>query len=73
MIDSVVNSSRCLDQEALRTSTDTDDFVLIYIFPPLFLFGIVGNFFNLCVLCTKEMRNRANDLLAAVSFSGSFV
>ncbi|KAI6176074.1 G-PROTEIN-RECEP-F1-2 domain-containing protein [Aphelenchoides bicaudatus] len=27
------------------------------------------NFLNLSILCSKEMRNRANDLLAAVSFS----
>jgi hypothetical protein len=50
-----------------------DDLVLRYLFPPLFFLGLVGNFFNLCVLCSKEMRNRANDLLAAVTFSGNFL
>ncbi|KAI6234590.1 G-PROTEIN-RECEP-F1-2 domain-containing protein [Aphelenchoides fujianensis] len=66
----VLNSSRCLAARSLRLATnEMDDHLLRWLFPPLFALGVVGNAVNLCVLCSSGMRNRANDLLAAVSFS----
>lgn len=41
----------------------------IYHHPRLLFLGVVGNSLNIYVLWSKQMRNRANDLLAAVSFS----
>ncbi|KAI6181203.1 hypothetical protein M3Y98_00803400 [Aphelenchoides besseyi] len=64
------NSSRCLSDRSLRlTSIEVDHILFRWLFPPLFALGTVGNLVNLFVLCSNDMRNRANDLLAAVSFS----
>jgi hypothetical protein len=47
--------------------SELDLFLLSYVFPVQFVLGVLGNGMNLLVLLSEGMRNRANDLLAAVA------
>uniref|UniRef100_A0A914WVS0 G-protein coupled receptors family 1 profile domain-containing protein n=1 Tax=Plectus sambesii TaxID=2011161 RepID=A0A914WVS0_9BILA len=40
-----------------------------YLFPPIFVIGVLGNVVNLCVLLSPTMRSRANNLLLALAFT----
>uniref|UniRef100_A0AC34QU54 G-protein coupled receptors family 1 profile domain-containing protein n=1 Tax=Panagrolaimus sp. JU765 TaxID=591449 RepID=A0AC34QU54_9BILA len=63
-------STKCLTDKSLRLITsDVEDLVFRYVFPAEFFMGVLGNALNLWILSCHGMRNRANDLLAAVSLS----
>ncbi|CAD5227399.1 unnamed protein product [Bursaphelenchus xylophilus] len=61
-----LNSTRCLPEDKLSLHEASDLLLLKYLFPFFFVLGLVGNGVNFIVLCSRGMRNRANDLLAAV-------
>uniref|UniRef100_A0A915A9V2 G-protein coupled receptors family 1 profile domain-containing protein n=1 Tax=Parascaris univalens TaxID=6257 RepID=A0A915A9V2_PARUN len=62
--------ARCMPEESLvLTITSVDRVLLHYVFPLQFLLGVLGNLLNLWVLGSDRMKNRASDLLAAVSFA----
>ncbi|KHN77724.1 Putative G-protein coupled receptor F59B2.13 [Toxocara canis] len=68
--DMYMNYTRCMPEESLvLTITSVDRVLLHYVFPVQFVLGVLGNALNLWVLSSEHMRNRANDLLAAVSFA----
>jgi len=65
---------RCIPSRYLLVLHGTyavETFIQRYIFPIQFLFGLVGNGINLGVLLGAGMRNKANDLLAAMAFVDS--
>uniref|UniRef100_A0A914VMH2 G-protein coupled receptors family 1 profile domain-containing protein n=2 Tax=Plectus sambesii TaxID=2011161 RepID=A0A914VMH2_9BILA len=53
----------------LLTSHVVETFIQRYIFPVHFVLGVVGNAVNLSVLLSASMRNKSNDLLAAMAFA----
>lgn len=57
-------STKCLTERSLRLITsDVEDLVFRYVFPPEFILGVFGNSLNLWILSCHGMRNRANDLV----------
>uniref|UniRef100_A0AC35U7U8 G_PROTEIN_RECEP_F1_2 domain-containing protein n=1 Tax=Rhabditophanes sp. KR3021 TaxID=114890 RepID=A0AC35U7U8_9BILA len=66
--DRISYSEKCLSLKSIEGTTQLDRLLLGYVFPFQFLFGIIGNSINLWIFASDTMRNRANDLLAAVSF-----
>lgn len=64
---------RCLPSRylILHGTYAFETFIQRYLFPIEFLFGLIGNSINLCVLLGAGMRNKANDLLAAMAFADS--
>uniref|UniRef100_A0A0K0EXJ1 G_PROTEIN_RECEP_F1_2 domain-containing protein n=1 Tax=Strongyloides venezuelensis TaxID=75913 RepID=A0A0K0EXJ1_STRVS len=65
--DGVFYSDKCLSARALHESSYLETIMYTYIFPIQFAFGIIGNSLNLWIFVSDSLRNRANDLLAAVS------
>jgi hypothetical protein len=60
----------CVPKASLiLTSHVVDVFIQRYIFPAQFVFGVLGNAINLSVLLSAGMRNKSNDLLAAMAFA----
>ncbi|VDD89543.1 unnamed protein product [Enterobius vermicularis] len=64
------NYTKCLPEKSLDlTITSIDRALLSYIFPVQFVIGFVGNLLILWVIDSDKFKNRANDMLAAVSFA----
>uniref|UniRef100_A0A7E4ZQG5 G_PROTEIN_RECEP_F1_2 domain-containing protein n=1 Tax=Panagrellus redivivus TaxID=6233 RepID=A0A7E4ZQG5_PANRE len=60
-------STKCLTDRSLRLiSSDVEDLVFRYVFPPEFFLGVFGNALNLWILSCHGMRNRANDMVVFV-------
>uniref|UniRef100_A0A914WYW7 G-protein coupled receptors family 1 profile domain-containing protein n=1 Tax=Plectus sambesii TaxID=2011161 RepID=A0A914WYW7_9BILA len=65
-----MNSSLCLTEEQMRLAgTAFESFLMRYVFPVVFVFGVLGNLTNLCVFLHPKMSSRSNILLAALAIA----
>ena len=63
----------CLNGTALGPyGSDFELFLYLFVYPPLILFGLIGNSINLFILLSALMRSRANDLLSALALNDIF-
>uniref|UniRef100_A0A0N5AV37 G_PROTEIN_RECEP_F1_2 domain-containing protein n=1 Tax=Syphacia muris TaxID=451379 RepID=A0A0N5AV37_9BILA len=66
---SILESQKCYtDEERLLSGSKLEYYIFTIVFPPICLMGLAGNMLNLVVLLSKEMKSRANSLLACLAF-----
>ncbi|MFH4977540.1 hypothetical protein AB6A40_004249 [Gnathostoma spinigerum] len=59
----------CLSEKSqLLSGSELEKFILVWLFPPLCLLGLIGNILTLMVLLSSDITSRANTLLACLAF-----
>uniref|UniRef100_A0A914W0E3 G-protein coupled receptors family 1 profile domain-containing protein n=1 Tax=Plectus sambesii TaxID=2011161 RepID=A0A914W0E3_9BILA len=69
-MNNTLNATACSEDLRLSFASTRLEFILMgWIFPAQFCIGVLGSIINLSVLLSKNMRNRANDLLSGIAFA----